>query len=125
MDDIYVNGKKVNRISKDKVSNLDDKIKQGIDGVYEDPTGGPPKFIIGESKYESSQLSTLSDGTKQMSYDWVADRLEVAVGKDKASDILLELEINSDYAQFTLFKIKDSSGTMVEQIFDKNGKIKK
>ncbi len=36
-DDFYEGtNKKLNRISKDKVTSLDDKIHQGIDGVYED-----------------------------------------------------------------------------------------
>lgn len=124
MDDICEHRKGVTRISKDRVINLDDKIKHGIDGVFEDPTGGPPRFIIGESKYGSSQLNILSDGTKQMSYDWVVERLEAAVGKEKAAEILFELEINPDNVQFTLFNTKDSSGAMIEKILDKNGTIK-
>lgn len=38
-----------NRISKDKVTSLEDKTHQGIDGGYEDPKGGLPKFVISEA----------------------------------------------------------------------------
>lgn len=125
MDDIYENTKGLERISKDRITGLDDKIKQGIDGVYEDPTGGPPKFIIGESKYGSSQLSTLTDGTQQMSEEWVKNRLIEAVGIDKANEIFKELLVNPDNVQFTIFRTIDSNGNYIEQILDKNGKIMK
>lgn len=54
------------RISLDRVSGLDDLGHHGIDGVYYNPKG-TPKYIIAEAKYGSSQLSTLKDGTRQMS----------------------------------------------------------
>lgn len=47
--------KNQNRISKDKVTSLDDKTHQGIDGGYEDPKGGLPKFVINEAKYGLSK----------------------------------------------------------------------
>lgn len=80
---------------------------------------------MGESKYGSSQLSTLTDGTQQMSYEWVESRLEAAVGKEKAAEILFELEVNPDNVQFTVFRTTDSNGNYIEQILDKNGKIMK
>ncbi len=45
----------------------------------------PPDYIVVESKYNTSQLNTLSDGTKQMSEKWIRDRLPDGV--DKYADI--------------------------------------
>ena len=112
--------KNQNRISKDKVTSLDDKIHQGIDGVYEDPKGGPPKFVISEAKYGTSKLSKLKDGTPQMSDKWIADRLEEAVGSQKAKEIMLEMTMNPDNVQCTLINV-DAKGNVVESIL-KNGK---
>jgi len=105
------------------VTSLDQKIEKGIDVVYEDPTGGPPKFIIGESKYNTAQLNTLTNGTKQMSKKWVQDRLKDAVGEKKAAEILLELKLNPDDVQFLVVRTLNESGDYVKQILDKAGNI--
>ena len=112
-------GKNLNRISKDRVTSLDDKIHQGIDGIYEDSTIGPPKFVISEAKYGTSKLSTLKDGTRQMSNKWIVDRLENVVGAQKAKKILLEMTLNPDNVQYTLINV-DSKGNVVESFL--NGK---
>lgn len=72
----------------DRVTDLNASTHQGIDGVYFNPDGHPP-YIIGEAKYGSSRLSTLSDGTKQMSKSWIDDRIIHAVSKNVYDDILL------------------------------------
>ena len=51
----------------------------GIDGVYKN-TAPPPEYVIGEAKYGSSTLGDTQSG-KQMSPQWIDDRLEDAVGK--------------------------------------------
>ena len=112
--------KNLNRISKDRVTSLDDAIHRGIDGVYEDPTGGPPKFVISEAKYGTSKLSILKDGTPQMSDKWISDRLDDAVGVEKAKEIRFEMMLNPDNVQCTLINV-DSKGNVVESIL-KNGK---
>lgn len=112
--------KNLNRISKDRVTSLDDAIHKGIDGVYEDPTGGPPKFVISEAKYGTSKLSILKDGTPQMSDKWISDRLDDAVGVEKAKEIRFEMMLNPDNVQCTLINV-DSKGNVVESIL-KNGK---
>ena len=44
------------------------------------------KTIVGEAKYNTSKLSTLKDGTKQMSKEWIGGkRLEEAIGTEKAN----------------------------------------
>ncbi len=70
-------------------SDIGDKITKGIDGVYSNPNP-PPGYIIGEAKFGTSQLSTLKDGTKQMSDEWIQRNLTNAVGPDLADEILLE-----------------------------------
>ncbi|MGO5443537.1 T7SS effector LXG polymorphic toxin [Faecalimonas sp. LCP19S3_D12] len=123
-DNFYEGTKKnLNRISKDKVTSLDDKIHQGIDGVYEDPTGGPPKFIISEAKYGTAKLTTLKDGTRQMSNVWIYARLENAVGPDKAKEIMLEMTLNPDNVVCTLVNI-DSKGNVIESILKDGKKLK-
>ncbi|MGE6883519.1 hypothetical protein ACQKGM_29785, partial [Bacillus mobilis] len=88
--DVHFESKGFDRISNDRVTSLDDKIVKGIDGVYYNQ-GPPPKYIIGEAKYGGAKLSKTKDG-RQMSDTWVEGkiRLEKAVGKDAADDILLE-----------------------------------
>lgn len=60
----------------------------GIDGVYENMSP-PPKYVIGEAKFGSSQLGKTQDGM-QMSENWIDNRLEKAVGRETADDIQLE-----------------------------------
>jgi hypothetical protein len=56
-------GLKYDRISIDRVTDLNGTSHQGIDGVYFN-VGPPPKYIVGEAKFGSSKLSKLADGTK-------------------------------------------------------------
>ena len=58
------------RVSIETVTDLDSVGHQGIDGIYYKPDGHPP-YVIAESKYGSSKLSKLQDGTLQMSDDWL------------------------------------------------------
>ena len=52
-------------------------------------------YIVGEAKYNTSRLSTLSDGTKQMDREWIDDnRLKNAVGTEKADLIGTNYERN-------------------------------
>lgn len=36
---------------------------------------GTNEYIVGEAKYNTSKLSTLKDGTKQMSKKWIGGKL--------------------------------------------------
>ena len=105
-------------ISNDRVTGLDDKIAKGIDGVYYNQ-GPPPKYIIGEAKYGSSNLSNTKDG-RQMSDTWIEgkNRLEKAVGKDVADDILLE---GYDRALVNV----GEDGSIITKKLDAEGKVKK
>ena len=95
--DIFFERMGCKRISYDRVESLDDKIKQGIDRVYE-CKNPPPKYIIKEAKYDTSQLRILPNGTKQMSDEWIFNqgRLEKAVGRKMADEIYTEWLKNSN-----------------------------
>ena len=93
--DVYFASQGYERINLDTVADLDAITYHGIDGVYYNPNGHPP-YIIGEAKYGSSRLSTLADGTPQMSDKWIIDRLEDAVGEDIANSIKMEMILNPD-----------------------------
>lgn len=73
------------RISNETVTSLQDTVRKGIDGVYENVDGKPPILIV-DSKYGTAQLSETLDG-KQMSENWINERLDESVGKEKADEI--------------------------------------
>lgn len=76
------------RISQDRVTGLNDAGHQGLDGVYQNK--GTNEYIVGEAKYNTSKLSTLKDGTKQMSKKWIGGkRLEEAVGTEKLISLVI------------------------------------
>ena len=68
-----------------KVTDIDGPTEQGIDHVFK--KGDPPKYYVVESKYNTSNLKNLKDGTRQMSDDWISGRLNDSVGKDVADEI--------------------------------------
>ena len=88
--DAYFESQGYERISLDRVTDLNAPNHQGIDGVYYNPNGHPP-YVIGEAKYGSSRLGNTLDGP-QMSDDWIygSNRLLKAVGKEMYDDILVE-----------------------------------
>lgn len=86
-------GYNLKRIGNDAPTGLDDKIRKGIDGIYENTTP-PPKYVIDEAKYGSSKLNPNTANGPQMSDDWINElrRLENQVGEDKAREIKYALE---------------------------------
>ncbi len=99
----------------ERVTDLNAPTKKGIDHVYLDP-GPPPINYIVESKFGSSRLSTLVDKTRQMSKEWIEDRLIGAVGKKKAIGIIKE-----GYTS-VLAKVKPD-GTISYKLLDKKGLV--
>lgn len=71
------------RISDETVTTLRGG-HQGIDGIYTDGK----TYVIGEAKYDSSKLTTLTDGTKQMSRAWIEERLPMDVGPVLSDEII-------------------------------------
>lgn len=111
-----------NRISTDRVTDLNSTTHQGIDGVYYKKDGHPP-YIVAEAKYGSSKLSKLADGTPQMSREWIeggksTPRLELSVGKDAADNILIE-------GYDSILVNIGSDGNVIAHKLDLNGKVMK
>ena len=116
MDDFF-ESQGYERISIDRVTDLNQPTHQGIDGVYYNPDGHPP-YIIGEAKYGSSKLSTLADGTPQMSDKWIIDRLEDAVGEEIANDIKMEMILNPDNVGASLVHISTDGNIDITELID-------
>ncbi|MCW1929302.1 hypothetical protein [Bhargavaea beijingensis] len=119
--DVHYESQGYNRISLDRVTNLDQKIAKGIDGVYENFTP-PPKFIITEAKYNKSRLTT-TDTYRQMEDDWVDRNLRTAVGKTKSIEIFREQIRNPDNVEKNLVRIK-IDGSITKAKLDEDGYIK-
>lgn len=100
------------RISNTMVTDYTTKFPPGIDGVYE----RSGQFVIGEAKYNTSQLGHLVDGTKQMSSNWIMRNLSSAVGDSKAFEI-----ISSGYTS-ELFRV-DTLGNTTRTILNDLGNI--
>ena len=77
------------RLVTEVPTSLDDKIKKGIDAIYEnelfDPPGPPPKYIISEVKANTknnplfnaiNKLGKTKYGGKQMSENWILHNIE-------------------------------------------------
>lgn len=107
----------------EKITNVDQNGHKGIDGVYENASP-PPKYVIAESKYGSSDLSQTPKDGPQMSDPWIngSDRLDNAVGVDKADAIREEMVLNPDNVQRVLTKV-DANGNVSTYTLDANGKI--
>lgn len=93
------------RISADSVDSLNSPGHQGIDGVYYKEDGNP-QYIIGEAKYGSSRLGNTADG-KQMSNNWINNRLDNALGDNSALSQAIkdEMILNPDNVGTNLYHI--------------------
>ena len=69
--------------------------------------------MISEAKYGSGQLSTLKDGTRQMSDKWIDGRLDQAVGRRMANQIRDAAERSQ--VQKLLLRVVDP-GTVAETL---------
>ena len=65
-----------------RITSLDDKGHQGIDGVYQKGD----QFVVSDAKYDQAQQKDTLDG-RQMSDTWIDRRLDESVGKEKAEEI--------------------------------------
>ncbi|PTX59808.1 hypothetical protein C8N46_108121 [Kordia periserrulae] len=102
-----------------RISNIDTPTSQGIDHVFKNPETG--QYLIVESKYTgSSSLSTLADGTRQMSDDWIVggDRLFNAIGQD--ADLYNDI-INNGYERILAKAYPD--GTVVYRKIGADGYV--
>lgn len=78
------------RIGNEAPDSLDDTIKKGIDGIYEN-ANPPPKYVIDEAKYNTSKLNPKTKDGPQMSDEWVRNRLD-QVDPDTADDIMRAMD---------------------------------
>ncbi len=106
------------RIGDDPPKTIDDPLRKGIDGIYEN-SSPPPKYVINESKYGQGKLNPKTADGPQMSDKWVRERLESEVGKQKADDIIQSMK-NGDVDKI-LSKV-DESGNVTTFKLDKDGK---
>ncbi|WP_062648137.1 PAAR-like protein [Chryseobacterium kwangjuense] len=109
------------RIGDSAPNSLDDKIKKGIDGLYEN-SNPPPKFIIDEAKYGTSELSKGAKDGAQMSDPWIkgSKRLEKQVGPERAREI--ERAMKKGEVDRVLSKI-DEKGKVTTYKLDKQGNV--
>lgn len=96
------------RVSQDRVTGLDDKIHQGIDGVYRNKSTG--EYIVSEAKYNSGKLNFK---TNQMSKEWIEKNLEKTVSAETRKAIF-----SSGYER-NLYNIKANGAVR----FDILGKV--
>ena len=102
------------RISLDMTTEIDGATHHGIDGVYHNPNGHPP-YIIAEAKYGSARLSYLKNPEiKQMSREWIGDRLEDAVGEEHY-DLIRKANKTGD-VQAQLVKIQKNGNIMINNL---------
>ena len=108
------------RISLDMTTEIDGATHHGIDGVYHNPNGHPP-YIIAEAKYGSARLSYLKNPEiKQMSREWIGDRLEDAVGArnfEKIDEAMKRGDVG-----YQLVKVRKNGDIMINNL-DKKANI--
>lgn len=94
------------RISTDSVDSLNSPGHRGIDGVYYKEDGNP-QYIIGEAKYGSSRLGNTKADGKQMSNNWINNRLDNALGDNTALSQAIkdEMILNPDNVGTNLYHI--------------------
>ncbi|EAH7178349.1 hypothetical protein F0985_08825, partial [Campylobacter coli] len=114
------------RISLNKVQGLNDKIHQGIDGIYYNPNKNP-KYIIAEAKFGTSKLNR-NQKTKQMSNSWILEedknRLDVA-DEEHREKIKELLEKNSNEIRKDLFHVDEGGKETIHYLDKDANKIKK
>ena len=84
----------------DMVLSLDAPLHQGVDGIYQSIWNSDDivKYVIGESKFNTSTLRNFKVGGKQMSQEWIESRLARLSRKNpKFSQELVDGIICSDY----------------------------
>lgn len=113
MDQYYIS-QGYKPIHQPRVTDLEHKSGQGIDGVYEKTNSdGSKSYVIADAKVNHSKLNKgLADGTDQMSSAWIDKRLDNSVGKEKADEIREAYEDNPESvsAEVYHFSYGESSG---------------
>ena len=109
------------RISKDMVTDIDENGHQGLDGVYYNPDGHP-QYLIVDAKYGSAKLNPNTADGKQMCDNWIENRLDKDLGKDKADDIRMEKLFNPDNVGAYVAHV-DENGNVSYDKLDENANV--
>ncbi len=118
--DKYLREKGYTQLNETGVTSIKDAGHQGIDGVHYNPDGQPPYLIV-EVKYGSGTLGDTADG-KQMSQQWIENRLDDAVGKETADEIRKEMQKNPDNVGILLAHVDNEKNVTFDRL-DKDGNI--
>lgn len=103
MTDIDMLEQGYERISDERVTDIDQAGHQGIDGIYYNSK--TDTYAIIESKYGSSQLGETQDG-RQMSWQWIDARLDEAVGERIADKIREQYADNPENVRIMVANVK-------------------
>ncbi|MGT2732988.1 T7SS effector LXG polymorphic toxin [Streptococcus ruminantium] len=109
---IYV----LRRVGRDIPESLDAKLERGIDGIYINESGAGPKVIIDEAKFNKSKLNPYTADGKQMSYEWIKNRIheddfanledyfrvKQAIDKGNYEAVLSKVNIDGNVSHFRL-----------------------
>jgi hypothetical protein len=98
-----------------RITDIDAATERGLDHVFSKP--GPPKItLVVDSKFGSAKLSTLADGTRQMSERWIENRLRLSVGRERADEII-QIGYSSIVAKI------NGQGVIKYKLLDANGLV--
>lgn len=98
-----------------RITDIDAPNAHGIDHVFSKP--GPPTItLVVDSKFGTSKLSTLANGTRQMSDRWIRDRLADEVGLEEAAEIVMN-------GYNALLAKVNADGKIVYKLLDSHGKV--
>lgn len=111
------NGKQYNlkRIGESAANSLDSKIRKGIDGIYENMTP-QPKFVIDESKFGTSKLSTTKKDGVQMGYQWIYNRIDKCFPNDPIKAKEIKKELSRKKVEKVLSRIDENGNVTTYQI---------
>lgn len=131
MDQYYI-GMGYTPIHQPRVTDLEHKSGQGIDGVYEKTNpDGTKSYVIADAKVNSARLNKgLADGTDQMSDEWIDKRLDDSVGKEKADEIRDTYEddpshVSKEVYHFSYGDNEDGTSSADVSTVDKGGNLNK
>ena len=109
------------RISNEMVTDIDENGHQGLDGVYYNAEGHP-QYLIVDAKYGSAKLNPNTADGKQMCDNWIDNRLDKDLGKDKADEIRLEKLFNPDNVGAYVAHVNENVNVSYDKL-DRNANV--
>ena len=117
-------GRGYERISKDMVTDIDESGHRGTDGVYFNPNGHP-QYLVGDAKYGSASLNLNTKDGKQMSENWIDQRLDKDLGKEKADELRMEKILNPDNVGACVIHVQEDGKVTYDRLDDAANVIEK